>query len=115
MTDAPEFFSADGVRDDDASWDALAERISARALRDANRGGFERFAASRTALIAAALLLAAALASFATSASPAPPGESDWARALAPADDVGRVIATTDGPPALASLVFTSRDEGRTP
>lgn len=105
-----ELFDTRGVNDDAEHWDALAERV-ARAAADRSRAGEAAFggaiAASRTALVAASLLLAASLAFMAVSwrsASPRP--AAAVGQAIAPSDDVGRAFALTGQPPAVAALLF---------
>ncbi|HXT17570.1 MAG TPA: hypothetical protein VN706_18150 [Gemmatimonadaceae bacterium] len=96
MTD-PELFDTRGVKDDADHWDALAERIAREAARPSSRAG----------LIAASLLLAASLAFMTMTwrqASPRPAAE--LGQALAPSDDVGRAMASTGKPPAVAALLF---------
>jgi len=111
-----ELFDTRGVKDDAEHWDALAERVAREAARRSRHATVGSLAASRAGLIAASLLLAASLA-FMTmtwrqgSRRPAP----ELGQALAPSDDVGRAIAVTGGPPAIAALLFAEprRVEGQ--
>jgi len=106
--DLPDFFDTTQIRDDAANWDALAARVAAGATRAAEETGFDRFARSRGSWVAASLLLAAALAVIARPAgkSSASSVSVDWARALAPTDDIGRAIALQDGPPAIVTQLL---------
>jgi hypothetical protein len=94
-----EIFDTHGVNDAEEHWDALAERVA----REAARQSF----ASRAGLIAASLLLAASLAfmTFTWRQGSAKPG-AELGQALAPTDDVGRAMALTGRPPAVAALLF---------
>ena len=109
-----DLFDTRQVRDDAAHWYALAERVAANAAHEAKGSGFDWFANSRVSWVAASLLLAAALAFMGrpTEDSSARTFIAAWARALAPADDVGRAISLPDGPPAVGVLLLS--DQGRT-
>lgn len=103
----PELFDPRGVTDSAEHWDALAERVAREAVRRSRHGDRGALVASRAGLIAASLLLAASLAFLATASRPGsrrPPVE--LRQALAPSDDVGRAIASTGKPPAIAALLF---------
>ena len=112
--DMPDFFDTDWVHDDPQYWDALAERIAAHVSHQSKATVFSWLAHSPGSLLAACLLLAAALAlvllrndrSYVKSPS------IEWARVLAPTDDVGRAITLPDGPPAVGALLLAPR--GRT-
>src|SRR5579885_1990864 len=103
-----ELFDTRGVRDDDEHWDALAARVAREAARrSAAFGASPSQRASRAGLIAASLLLAASLAFMAVmwrQGSSAPAAE--LGQALAPSDAVGRTIALTGKPPAVAALLL---------
>ena len=109
-----DLFDTSDVRDDAGHWDALAERVAAHAARESNTGGFDWFAHSRASWVAASLLLAAALVFMVLPAenSPSRSFGAEWARALAPADDVGRAIILQDGPPAIGALLLGGQDGG---
>jgi|SRR5579884_2483981 len=106
-----ELFDTRGVKDDAEHWDALAERVAREAVRRSSakpvlRGG----------LIAASLLFAASLAFMALTWRQTPPRPvAELGQALAPSDDVGRAIALTGKPPAVAALLFDAprRDGGQ--
>ena len=105
-----ELFDTRGVNDADEHWDALAKRVAREAaLRSSasRHGGISSLATSRGGLIAASLLLAASLAFLTMTWSRAStnPG-AELGQALAPRDDVGRAIALTGRPPAVAALLF---------
>src|SRR5262245_34554835 len=96
MTD---LFDTGRITDDAAHWDALAARVSSRAVRD---GGVAWLARSRGSWLAAAALLVAALVSlFAPRA--------EWSRVLSPSDNVGRAIADADAPPPIDALLSPRR------
>lgn len=114
----PELFDTHGVTDDAEHWDALAERVARGAVRrsDAIRRGRGSLAASRVGLIAASLLLAASLAFLTMASRPGTPRSTTMlGQALAPSDDVGRAIAMTGRPPALAALLFDETRGGGSP
>lgn len=106
-------FTGVSVNDDVAHWDALAERVSATALRESRADAVSRFGESRAAWLVAASLLFAALAYLAAPALPAAPQGSEWSQALAPADDVGRALAGLGGPPAIGALVLAETRPSR--
>lgn len=114
----PELFDTHDVTDDAQHWNALAERVAREAIRrsDALRHGRGSLAASRVGMIAASLLLAASLAFLTmTSRQGAPRSTTELGPALAPRDDVGRAIAMTGRPPALAALLFDETRGGGSP
>jgi hypothetical protein len=102
-------FDTTQIPDDPAHWDALAERVAARATRKATeKSSFEWLAQSRASWAAASLLLAAALGWMAlpVDTTGATTARAGWLQALAPADDVGKAIASPDVPPAIGALVL---------
>jgi hypothetical protein len=110
----PDLFDTRQIRDDVAYWDTLALRVSAEAARRAKPRGSDWLVYSRTSWIAASLLLAAALAYMAlprdrTSARSV---STEWAQALAPADDMGKAITLEDGPPEIGALLLGGRRGG---
>lgn len=110
----PDLFDTGGVRDDAEHWDALAERVAAAAVGASRGGSFDRFAASRAGWIAASLLLAAGLAFIALQDKDSSGSglRAVWTQALAPTDDIGRVITSRDSPPAIGALLLGARGEG---
>lgn len=107
-----ELFDTRRVRDDDAHWDALAERVARQAARRSSEGGVVSLAASRAGVIAASLLFAVSLLYMTMSRGEGARSSPVLGQALAPSDDVGRVIALTGRPPALGALLFDARREG---
>ena len=101
MTD---IFDTSDVRDDDAHWTALADRIAANATAPNQT---RTFAAPRALWIGVSLAFAASLVTMIVSGR-------RWAArdaaainiALVPADDVGRAIALADSPPAIGALLL---------
>lgn len=110
----PDLFDTSQVRDDAAHWDALAQRVAADSERESKGSSVNWFAHSRANWVAASLLLAAALAFMVLpDENPSETSfSSEWAQALAPADDVGRAIILDDSPPAIGALL-TGRSGGR--
>ena len=101
-----EIFDTIGVPDDDAHWNALADRVTAAAIA-ANHTG--RFAAPRALWIGVSLAFAASLvAMIASGPRPALPDAAAISIALVPADDVGRAIALASAPPTVGDLVLGS-------
>ena len=109
-----DLFDTASVPDDPQHWDALAVRIAAHASRQSEVTVFGWLASSPGSLLAACLLLGAALAlALLPSESFAAKNRSvEWAKALAPTDEVGRAIILTDSPPAVGALLLAPR--GRT-
>ena len=102
-----DLFDTSAVRDETAHWDALAQRVTAQALRRSTEGA-GLFIASRAGWIAASILLAVALGLIALPvgrASRTVPSD-EWSRALSPVDSVGAVIAARSSPPSLAALLL---------
>ena len=110
-----DLFDTGSIPDDAAYWDALARRVAAHASREPRWSGFEWLAQSRASWAAACVLLAAALVLMALPRDDAPVvhlgDAADWARALAPADDVGRATVAGAAPPAIGTLLL--REPGR--
>ena len=103
MTD---LFDTSVVRDEPAHWDALAERIAAAAARGSRRSAVEWLAQSRAGWIAACLLLGGALLSLASMTR----RDTERQDVLAPADDLGRAMATSHNPPGIGVLMARGRD-----
>jgi len=108
MTDV---FDTTQIRDDTAYWDALAARVAREAVHRSKQSGFDWFVHSRASWVAASILLAAALVLMVlpSQRESAKTFGAEWARALAPADDVGRAIVLRDGPPAIGALVLSGQ------
>ena len=109
-----DLFDTTQVRDDPGHWDALARRVATTAARESRGSGFNWLANSRAGWIAASLLVAAVLAfimlpSEDQSARSVVP---EWAQSLAPKDDVGKVIALRDSPPAIGALLLDAQGRG---
>jgi hypothetical protein len=109
-----DFFDTTRVRDESGCWDALAERVAAHAAGRSKGNGFDWVARSRTSLVAASLLLAAALVFMVlpTGRSSATVFSSEWKQALAPADDVGKAIVLHDAPPPIGALLLGDKGGG---
>ena len=108
---ASALFDTARVPDDPQYWDALAERVAAKAADGSKGRGLEWLARSLPNRVVASLLVAAALLSALLVLSSG--GKSsvsirtvEWVRALAPADDLGRAVASPNGPPALGALLL---------
>lgn len=103
-----DLFDTSEVPDDAMYWDALAERVAARAARQRSASAIEWLGHSRAGWIAAALLLAAALSLVTMPAVTSAERRfgTESARAIAPSDDVGKAIALDDGPPAIGALLL---------
>ena len=101
-----DLFDTKGVRDEPAHWDALAERIAAGAARSSRSGAVEWLAQSRAGWIAACLLLSGALLSLASMTR----RDAELRDVLAPADDLGRAMATSHNPPGIGLLMARGRD-----
>ena len=103
----PNLFDTLQVRDEAEHWDALAERVTAYA-RMRSRVGVGDFIGSRAGWIAAAVMVTAALGLIAlrgrTSGGDA--SREDFARQLAPADQIGQAIALNGSPPAIGALLL---------
>ena len=104
----PDLFDTSAIPDDPAYWEERAERVAAVVARRSRRLGAGGVVHSRTSWLAASLLFAAALA-----AAVLPPRTSfassfgaEWARALAPSDEIGKAIVLREGPPAIGVLIL---------
>ena len=109
-----ELLDTSRIPDDPEHWDALAARIAMRARR--SRSPILWLGEHKTSWAAAALLLVASML-FAVVQQRSRLGVSTlaWAEVLAPADVMGRTIATRDQPPALGMLIFASPTKPGTP
>jgi len=115
-----DLFDTRSVDDAAEHWDALAERVAREAARQSfstRQVGVVSVVASRAGVIAAAVLLAASLAFMTMAGRQGSSRPSvELGQALAPSDDVGRAIALTARPPAVAALLFDQpRASGRQP
>lgn len=101
------------IRDEPEHWDALARRVTAAAVEDSKRGGFDWLANSRPGWIVACLLIAAVLTFTVRSAQPSNQVSqlTPWAEMLAPADKVGQAIVVPTNPPSIAALVVGDQGE----
>lgn len=107
-----EIFDTAGLRDDNAHWNALADRVAARAIA-ASRSRAP--GAPRALWIGVSLAFAASLvAMLASGQRPASRDTAALNIALVPADDVGRAIALADAPPAIGALLLGATP-GETP
>jgi hypothetical protein len=104
-----EIFDTRRVRDDDAHWQALAERVASNATAGNTSG---RIATPAALWVGVSLAFAASLVLMILSGRPASSRDDTALRvALAPADDVGRTLALLDGPPKIGDLVLGRADE----
>ena len=99
-----DLFDTSTVRDDPEHWEALAARVVAAAARGSARGAIEWLTEGRAGWVVASLAFAALLLSM--WASPVPVVRDEWARVLAPSDDVGKVMTLRDRPPAIGELLL---------
>jgi hypothetical protein len=105
-----EIFDTSSVRDDDAHWQALAERVTANVIAGNDSG---RIAAPAALWVGVSLAFAASLALMIFSGRPVSARDDAALRvALAPADDVGRALALPDAPPKIGDLVLGRAAEG---
>jgi hypothetical protein len=109
MPHEPELFSTSGTHDDDAHWDALAARITDRAISDSG-AGLTWFTHGSAGLIAASLVIAAALAAAAVPSRESPRASviADITAAIGPSDIVGQSLAELAQPPAIGALLLDS-------
>ncbi len=103
-----DLFDTTQIPDNGSHWDALAERVAANAARKSTSGGLHWFAHSRVSWVAACLLFAAAVAftSLPAQNRSVRTFSAEWSQALGPSDDVGRVIVSANGPPAIGALLL---------
>lgn len=109
----PELFDTGSVRDDAEYWDGRAARVAERALAEGSRGFVDAWSRSRATWAAAGLLFAAGLALMALSSRASAPDATSWRVMLAPADDVGQLLATRAGPPSIGALLEPKSETGR--
>ena len=108
-----DFFDTSQIPDDAEYWAALATRVTVEAGHDSSATAFVWFAQSRVGWVAASILLAAALVLNVMSIRASPTTyRTDWVRALAPADDVGRSVVSSSSPPAIAALLLANPTGG---
>ena len=93
--------------DNDAHWDALAARITDRAINNSGTG-FSWFAHGTAGLIAASLVIAAALAAAVVPSRPVVSANviADITTAIGPSDIVGQSLTSPMQPPAIGALLF---------
>ncbi len=97
------------IPDESAYWDDLAARVAARAV---HRDGALDWLAAPTAtwLTLLTIACAAGVLLVLTRSSPAPLSVGrEWALVLAPSDEVGRRVSSSETPPALLGLVLGAR------
>ncbi|MGH7696033.1 MAG: hypothetical protein ACRENH_13690 [Gemmatimonadaceae bacterium] len=107
-------FDTRRVPDDEAYWDALAQRVAEAAAREAGATSFDWLAQSRMSWVAASLLLAGALTLLLlpNEARSARKMAVDWEQALAPTDEIGRAMLSGDAPPAVGVLLLRDARDG---
>jgi hypothetical protein len=105
----PELFDTGEVRDEPTHWDALARRVAENARRSARQDAFAWLAQSRVGWIAASLVLITALVSIAEYGDSATQLADDWGGMLAPTDDVGNAMTTSETPPTIGALLLRNR------
>ena len=109
----PDPFDTSSIPDDQAYWDALAQRVTEAAVRrPAASGWLTRGSAPWIA--AASLACAASLVLALLSLRPT--GRSvgaDWFGVLAPRDAVGRSFASRESPPPIGELLAAAAAESR--
>jgi hypothetical protein len=109
---ALDLFDTSRIPDNDAYWDALAERVTLGVKRRGYSSGVEWLTHSRASIVAASLILAAALAFLIV---PRPNQSTSnltsvSTRALAPSDDAGRAILLLGRPPSVGALLLDERE-----
>ena len=90
-------------------WDALARRIAANAARDSRVSALHWLSRAHAMALAAALVFAAVLLTLSLRRHTA---EITLESALAPADEVGRMLVATDRPPPLSASLLAGRPRG---
>lgn len=99
-----DLFDTSKIRDQPEYWDALAERVTAHALRPTST--FGQIAESRAGWVAAGLAVAAAIVLLLLPANPSADVGVQWTAALAPTDGVGKAVTSPDRPPAIGALLL---------
>jgi hypothetical protein len=113
MTDI-ELFDTGKVHDDAQHWDAFASRVIAQAMK--RRATVLQWLAGPRAAVAAVTVVLGALAILLMAPQA---GQSEtrireqWTQVLAPADPVGRTIATDNRPPSVSRLFDDARGSSR--
>jgi hypothetical protein len=105
----PDLFETTQIPDDFAHWDALAARVAVAASCESKQSGFHWLATSRGGSVVASLLMAVMSAFVLLLPAPgssASTRSDDWARVLAPADDVGKLVILRDNPPSVGGLLL---------
>ena len=102
----PPLFDTTGIPDRPEYWDDLAARVARAATEPPSAIEWIGRPAAAT-LWAASLVAAAAIAlAIALPASEKRPATDIWRIALAPSDDVGRLMGGSGTPPPLGVMVF---------
>jgi hypothetical protein len=106
-----DLFDTHDVNDTPQHWSDLAERIAANASRESRaRGGggaLHWLSRARATSVAAVLVFVAVLLSLSLSRRAF--ADVTLQRALAPSDEVGKMLVMTDRPPALAAILLRGR------
>ena len=104
----PDLFDTRQIPDDDAYWDALADRVAARAALDSDETVLDWFAHSRGSWIAASLLLAAGIAFMVLPVGdPSSPSLAPaLSQSVTPGDDLGKALVSRDVPPSIGALLL---------
>jgi anti-sigma-K factor RskA len=101
------FFDTSSIPETDAYWNSLAARVTRAA--QARRSGLGWLGAERSALLAAACIVAIAAAiGIASRRELATAPVSTLLVALMPSDAIGRIIVGAQEPPAVAALAAMS-------
>jgi hypothetical protein len=107
----PDLFDTSSIPDEREHWDTIADRVAGIAARKSKGGAAEWLAHSPASWVSACLLLVAALLSVFSQLEDAFAASSaaEWTEAIAPADDVGRMIVSPDRPPPISVLLLGGR------
>jgi hypothetical protein len=101
-------FETSGVHDDDAHWNARAEQVAALAMAAKSGRVAERKLPVAVWGIVSLAFAASLIFMLLSGRAEAPRADTALRIALAPADDVGRMIALTDAPPKIGDILLDS-------
>jgi hypothetical protein len=105
-----DLFDTSKIRDQPEYWDALAERVTAHAVRSTS--AFGQIAESRAGWVAAGLAVAAAIVLMLLPPNTPADAGASWTAALAPSDAVGKAITSPDRPPNIGALLLGDQTTG---
>jgi hypothetical protein len=108
----PDLFDTSSVPDDAEYWDRRAALVVRSAIREPERGSLDWLTSSPAiwVTVTSLFVLAFGIVLKSSAQQPADPRPStDWVSSVAPTDDIGKALVTSDAPPQIGALLADGR------